>query len=253
MKIEELIERYYDNLNDNDLYIWKYISQHKWECQSISIGELASRCNVSHTTILRFTQKLHLKGYSEFKVYLRWDVNEQLEFDERIIDDSILDSTQLMHYMKEKDCTHIFELMDQAKRIFVYGSGEVQHNVACELKRIFAYRQKLFYHIEGSDETSIAAQFMNEHDVVFMISLSGSSRTIKNFAHQVKEQGAAIISMTRMESNPLANIADENLYITTHRYSTGKGADVYASMTPFFIIVDMLFLKYLKYRSTQDA
>ena len=69
MKLAELVNQHYKELSSNDLYIWDYIQAHRKECQNLSIVELAQRCHVSKTTILRFAQKLSLKGYSELKVY----------------------------------------------------------------------------------------------------------------------------------------------------------------------------------------
>ena len=73
MKLAELVNQHYKELSSNDLYIWDYIQAHGKECQNLSIVELAQRCHVSKTTILRFAQKLSLKGYSELKVYLSWE------------------------------------------------------------------------------------------------------------------------------------------------------------------------------------
>ena len=47
MKLEELVNRNYQQLNDNDLYIWNYIIHHRKECERLSIDELALRCSVS--------------------------------------------------------------------------------------------------------------------------------------------------------------------------------------------------------------
>ena len=71
MKLEELINKHYDQLNANDFHIWNYISNNKHECQKMAIDQLAYKCNVSRTTILRFAQKISLKGYSELKLYLK--------------------------------------------------------------------------------------------------------------------------------------------------------------------------------------
>ena len=82
MRLEELVNKHYDKLNHSDLYIWKYIFNHKKDCCNLTIDELANRCNVSRTTILRFAQKLSLKGYSELKIYLKWE-SEDKEFNEK--------------------------------------------------------------------------------------------------------------------------------------------------------------------------
>lgn len=252
MKLEELVDKYYVDLNANDLYIWKYISQHKWDCQNLSIQELAKRCNISHMTIIRFAQKLKLKGYSELKVYLRWEANEQVAFDDKVIDDVSADYLKLIEYIKNQDFHRIFDMFDQADRIFIYGTGEIQKNVAKEFKRIFMYRQKIVHLIEGNDETAIISNFLTDKDVIILISLSGSSTLIKNFAHTLKQHGVNLISITRMEPNDLALIADENLYVTTRQYNTGRGSDLYGSNTSFFILIELLFMKYLQYEYKKD-
>lgn len=58
MKLDKLVDEHYHELNEIDLYIWQYILHHKRECQKMSIKDLAYNCNVSHTSILRFTKKL---------------------------------------------------------------------------------------------------------------------------------------------------------------------------------------------------
>ena len=60
MTLDELVESRYDELNENDLYIWQYIFHHKTECQKMSIQQLAHACNVSHTSIIRFTKKIEM-------------------------------------------------------------------------------------------------------------------------------------------------------------------------------------------------
>lgn len=252
MSIDQLISQHFDELNTTEKNIWNYIHQHKADCQQMSIAQLATCCNVSHTTILRFAQKLGLQGYSELKVYLRLSISEQADFDEDVLEDTCFDYEQLMRSMKEKDCSNIFAMMNQANRIFVYGTGEVQKNVAKELQRIFINAQKVIYHIEGFDETGIVTQYMDEHDMIFIISLSGSSNIVKRFVEKLKVCNVKIVSITRLEQNELAQYADESLFINTRFHNTGKGVQVYSSMTSFFMMIDLLFLKYLRYQAQRE-
>lgn len=46
MKLEELINQYYNTLKPNDLYIWKYIATHKSECKILQLMNLP--INVIH-------------------------------------------------------------------------------------------------------------------------------------------------------------------------------------------------------------
>ena len=45
--------------------------------KNMTIEELARKCNVSRTTVLRFTKKLSLKGFGEFKVHLRMENDDK--------------------------------------------------------------------------------------------------------------------------------------------------------------------------------
>lgn len=73
----ELLNQYSDRLSENDLYIWDYVEKHKKQCENMTIEELARKCNVSRTTVLRFTKKLSLKGFGEFKVHLKMENDDK--------------------------------------------------------------------------------------------------------------------------------------------------------------------------------
>ena len=85
MRIEELVNTHYDKLTENDIHIWQYIATHRKECEDLSIDELASRCYVSRTTVMRFAKRIGLHGYAELKLYLkmnrRTDNEKQKGFD----------------------------------------------------------------------------------------------------------------------------------------------------------------------------
>ncbi len=72
-KLDVVINENYSKLNTIDMYILTYIQNNLHECTSLSIAELAKRCNVSTATILRMAQKLNFSGYSEFKFFLKDD------------------------------------------------------------------------------------------------------------------------------------------------------------------------------------
>lgn len=107
MRLEELVEANYDKLNENDFYIWRYIVYHKNECKEMSIQQLAEKCNVSHTTILRFVHKLGLDGYSEMKVYLKWESKNKTYVKEKDIKTSCNCIEKTMDEIRCMDLTNI--------------------------------------------------------------------------------------------------------------------------------------------------
>ena len=70
---------------------------------------------------------LSLKGYSELKIYLKWE-SEDKEFNEKDYLKVVCnDITKFINDMQEKDFSSVCNLMYNAKRIFVYGTGAVSY------------------------------------------------------------------------------------------------------------------------------
>ncbi len=252
LKLEEVINQYYHQLNENDLYIWEYISKHKKACETMSIDQLALNCNVSRTTILRFTQKLSFKGYVEFKVHLRMD-NECTK--ENLSNSVSISSNyeELLSDMVQKDYTSILKLIYSSRKVFVIGTGMVQRTVAKELKRIFYCANKLFYDIGGETELEALTKFIKSEDLVIIISVSGEADYILDFAKEMKVQHVPLVSITKKENNPLAQLSDESLYISTTVLEQSIYKREYESLTTYFLLAEMLFLRYLDFVEEQEA
>lgn len=248
MRLEELVNKHYDKLNHSDLHIWKYVFNHKKDCCNLTIDELANRCNVSRTTVLRFAQKLSLKGYSELKIYLKWESEDKEVDGQDYLKVVCNDITKFMNDMQEKDFSNVCSLMYNAKRIFVYGTGAVQSAVAVELKRIFLSGHECIYNIQGKAEADMILNTVSDKDLIVLISLTGESDHIKRLAKQFKLRNVPIISITKLKNNTLARLSNENLYINTSMHDLGRGME-YESTTLFFTLAEMIFLKYSMYKN----
>ncbi|MDV4150439.1 MurR/RpiR family transcriptional regulator [Clostridium sp. AL.422] len=251
MKIEELINKHYDKLNYNDKYIWNYIQKNKKKCCNLTINELAEKCNVSRTTILRFAQKLSLKGYSELKVYLQWDVDQDDKIKCNCIDIVSNDFIKCINDLREKDFSPVCKVMKDAKRVFIYGTGAVQNAVAYEIKRIFLSAGEYFHVIEGVEEREMLLNMITPEDIIIIISLKGESNKIIDFAKKLNILNIPIISITRLKNNELARLSNQNLYITTSRINIGTDIP-YEATTSFFVLIEILFLNYIKYKNSID-
>ena len=67
-----------------------------------------------------------------------------------------------------------------------------------------------------------------------------------NLAKRLRVKGAFLISVTRMSNNPLSVCCDENLYIESVHAEVGEYGD-YESTTPYFILIELLYLAYQNY------
>lgn len=248
MALGDLVKVNYKKLNENDLIIWKYIDTHRKQCCQYTIEELAKECNVSRTTILRFAKKLSLDGFSELKIHLKMEQDRFIKPDADIVHLVCNDYRKRIDEMEKADYTNIFKRIYEAKRIFIYGSGAVQSFVAKEFKRAFLSAQICMYHVEGNrGEQDLISDLLQEGDLVWIVSLSGESNHVIEFAKTVKMKGIPVISMTKMKNNTLAQMSDESLYVSTSTVGTAY-IDNYETTTLFFMTVELLLIKYLIYQ-----
>lgn len=246
MRLEELMNQYSDRLSENDLYIWNYVENHKKQCENMTIEQLAGKCNVSRTTILRFTKKLSLKGFGEFKVHLKMENDDNKKETSKAVK-VCLAYEEMLQDIVQQDFHEIIKLIYQAKRIFVFGTGMVQRTVAKEFKRLFYFVNKNFYDFDGITEYETVLSYMNNEDLLLIISVSGEGVHMIDFAKRAKIKGVPIISITKQKKNSLAELSSYNLYISTTTVEQNIYKGRYESMTSYFILSEMLFLRYLEY------
>lgn len=248
MAIADLVKINYKKLNENDLYIWNYIDSHRKECCQCTIEELAKKCCVSRTTILRFAKKLSMEGFSELKIHLKMEQDKASRPEQDIVKLVCNDYRKRIDDMEKNDYSNICKLIYEAKRIYVYGSGAVQSFVAKEFKRAFLSAKICMCLIEGHRaEQDLIADILQEGDLVIIVSLSGESNHVVEFAKILKMKGIPIISMTKLKNNTLAQMSTESLYINTSHVATSHIAN-YETTTLFFMTVELLLIKYLKYQ-----
>ncbi len=252
MALSELINKYYDRLNQNDIYLCQYISTHKKECSQLTIDELSARCNISRSSILRFAQKLSLSGYSELKVCLKLEVRQNLMIQRDILTEVCEDYHRAIEDFKARDCQGVCQLMYDAKRVFVYGTGSMQVSVAREMQRKFLYVKKCIYVIAGAGELKPLLDMLTDGDVVIIVSLSGESEHAIACARALKIRNIPIISFTKLKTNQLARLSNETLYAGTSLISSAVN-DNYETSMLFFMLTEILLVKYMIFKSQKET
>ena len=251
--LEEIINNNYSKLNENDLYILKFICSNKKECTNVSINDLADKCNVSRTTILRFAQKLGFKGYSEFKVFLSWEEkeksNDQTEGD--YVNKFYLDLEETKKNLNQKNLQEMSKIIYDSDRVFVYGTGVTQKNIAKEMQRTFLVSRKYLYLIEGETELQTVLSDVTSKDVLIIITLNGNRDFLNRIVNSLNINGIKYISMTKFSDNVVARNTPYNLYISSTIINAGKD-QVHESIALFFLLVDILFREYLIYAENQS-
>lgn len=245
MNIEELMNRYYASFSENDKYIASCIIQHKQDCIQLSIDEFALRYHVTKSSLSRFAQKLALQGYSAMRSIIRLE-NSTPKPLTSFLDTAIHNYHKMIENMRTKDFHTLFERFEKAERILIFASGYSQSKVASECKRMFMPVQKKIFTMHGHDMASAFTNMATNKDLIFLISLTGESEYILKMAKDLRLRQIPTVSLTRMDANSLSECCDENLYI--HSIEVPEQYSIsYEITTPYFILIEMLFLSYREY------
>ena len=245
MRMDELLNYYYDEMSDNEKYVCHYLAGHYEECSRKTVEEFAADCNVSKPLLIRFAKKLGLSGYSELKAQIRIERRESEPDAEGLLQAMTDGCHKMMEDLVKKNLTSLFEKIFLADRVFVYGSGSSQARAASEMKRIFLPAKEMI-HLHGHDLLCTLKKIAQPQDLVIIISLSGESEHVAELAKALKVSNVPAVSITRLRSNTLASLCQENLYIHSIRIPVKYDME-YETSTPYFILIEYLYLSYQNY------
>lgn len=252
MRLEELVNKNHNKLNENDLLIWQYIQSHKKECSVISIEELAKKCCISRTTISRFSRKLSFEGFRELKIHLKLECEEDKAVKPILLDDVCQNYIKGIQIARDMDMRDICEHIHRADRLFVFGTGEAQNAAAQMLRRMFLYANRFFVVLAGKSELTVVLEDLQKDDFMLIISFSGENNLAVNAAKTVKSKGVYLLSLTELSSNTLAELSDRSLYITATPLMQVGGA-VFETCSSYHNVLEILCIKYLLYHREKEG
>ncbi|SDF68558.1 transcriptional regulator, RpiR family [Fontibacillus panacisegetis] len=218
MNLEGLINKYYDQLNDNDLHIIGYISQNIELSKDKTVTEIAKYCNVSPSTIIRTTKKLGFSGYSEFRYFLKEEADRLKEI--KVPNNQYFNSSVLLKDVQEtiklfdedKSLENIYKLFLESKNIFAYGTGYGQNLMLKEFSRCLLNNSIYLNIIPSKTELELISQLITPNDLLIVASLSGKIESIDSLIKSIVVKKVPTISVTVFSRNDLAYLANYNLY-----------------------------------------
>ncbi len=251
MSLEALVNENYKSFSESDLAVWKYLSGHRAECENIAIKKLAQKCCVSHSAVMRFAQKLGFKGFAELKLYLKMDGQKMPLHSELKHICSLYQ--RVMDSMCEKNCDPIFEALGRARQVYIFGEGMVQASIKKEFKRIFMSAGRMFYDVPSGLEMYNLIPLIGNGDFCILVSVSGQNKKMVETAEKLRIIGVPLMSITKNRENTLAHLCDFNLYVDESNLFETPMHWQYESTTAYFILIDILFFKYLEYHQRKEA
>lgn len=183
---------------------------------------LAANAGVSQSSIVKFTQRLGFKGYSEFKLALTEELGRKTALESQplhsniLADDPLAVTAQKLVQAKTDAMFHttnalrldefskVIEWLDQAKRVQITGIGGsalTAKDLAFKLLKL-----GITTLTEQDSHVQIAtARILSAGDVQIAISFSGERKEILVAAEAAKQQGATLIALTAREKTNSAN------------------------------------------------
>lgn len=246
LKFDELVSKNFNILNDSDKLILAYINENRKAVPYMGIEELAKECLVSRSTVMRFAQKLNLNGFSELKMIIKWELSVQKEASRNIVDTVCDTNINIINNFRKMDCDLICKDLFYARRIFVYGTGNIQRAASNEFKRILLSLGIIVENIAGEGELLKTMKLIDSKDIILLISQNGNSNIIKQACDYFNIKRVPVISLTFSGNNYLANHSDHKIFLQYEKIVLSDQSTI-KSVTMMFSIIEILCAKFIEY------
>ena len=252
MKLEARVSQNYDILNPNDLIIWNYIYQHKQQCMNMSIDALAKLCNVSRSTVMRFAQKIGMSGYGELKACLHLEMKDSdMSSTEHLCEIVCESNIKAIQYYQRQNYDSVCSLLYNAKRIFLYGTGQAQRSVCGEFRRMMISLNILVLDVPADGELMKIIKMMTPEDVILIVSKSGEGESLRNIMFELNSRGIPSISLTKYGNNTLSRMSTEKLFVNIEELAVLDETN-FVSMTLMFLMMEIVFTKFVEYKKSRE-
>ncbi|TXK83768.1 MurR/RpiR family transcriptional regulator [Paenibacillus sp. N3.4] len=249
------IEAAMASLSPMERKVATYILEHPQEVVSLSVQKLAEFANVSEATIVRLSRSLHCKGFQELKMRIAGDLSQsslptetyqEIHTDGSIGDliksvtnNNIVSIQDTLTVLSPESVEKAIATLSSARKIGVFGvgaSGVIAEDFKQKLTRINRWCEIG----TGFDAQATIAANLLPGDVVFGISYTGQTEDMIRSLGVAKKNGASVITLTRFGSNPVSDLADIQLFISTLEKSIRSGA--MASRIAQLNVIDILYV-----------
>ncbi len=217
-----------EELSANEKKIADFILENSALIRDYSSQNLAASVGVSQSSIIKFSQKLNYRGFTDLKLAIHEAVvksNHDEQVDENGIGSSAkADSIQeqiyniknaalltTMELNDEKRILSAVKVLEKSKRIQIIALGAgslVARNFASMLIQI---GKSVIAEVDTYIQLSSIAT-LGKGDAVMVISFAGQSAKMIQLTKQAKKAGVTIISLTSYNANPIKSLADVQLF-----------------------------------------
>ena len=242
----------YNSMGKSEKKVADWLFSHSGEMLPYSISDLAFKCDSSEATIVRFSKRLGLNGYSDLKLMLAKETDKKVilptitdEDDcfsifEKVCNDAYMSLERTKKTLNPEAMTDAARVISESRRVVLIGLGtsaSVAEDASNKLLR--AGCNSASY--SDTHMQAVAVSQLKRGDTLIGVSQSGSSKDIVEAMKIAGAHGATTIALTSKERSPIARAADIVLLTDTEetRHST-LGLNSHISR---LIVIDALCYK----------
>ena len=216
----------YNDMGKSEKKVADWLFSHSGEILPYSITDLASKCDSSEATIVRFSKRLGYSGYQELKLFLAQEYEKKVivpnitgaddcfSIFEKVCNDAYMSLERTKKTLSAESMTRAAKLISEARRVVVIGLG-TSAQVAEDASNKFLRAGCNSSAYADTHMQAIAVSQLKLGDVVIGISQSGSSKDIVEAMKTARSHGATTISITSKERSPIARQSDVLLLTDT--------------------------------------
>lgn len=243
----------YDSLYDAEKKVADYVIAHLDEVIEMSVSELASNCDASQATVMRFCKKVGCTGFYQLKIKLAGELKEQKDqtVSNEISLDNVEQSVQNIMVNKVEELKATFDNInpDEFKKIIdmILNAGMIEfaamgNTIPIAMDGAYKFNQLGLQAISSTvwESQAAFARTLKQGDVLFAISASGASRRLLDIVNIAKQNGAITIAVTNQHKSPLAEACD-HILLTATRENVFHNQVSFTRMAAMALI-DSLFL-----------
>lgn len=245
--IAGIINSYYPSLTHSEKKVADFVLNNLQQVIYYSVTDLADEAHVGETTVLRFCQKIGLKGYQAFKLTIAQNLSE-MSADENsseptnliqtIVNNTIGSLKDTASMINEEKIKTAIDMLHTANAIHFFGVG-TSGITALDAQSRFLRIGKQTRAITDSHLQAMSAATLSMGDVVIGLSISGSTRDTIESLKIAKENGAKTIAITYFKRSPITQYAD--IVLTGGmKESPLEGGSLSAKISQLFV-VDILW------------
>jgi DNA-binding MurR/RpiR family transcriptional regulator len=217
-----------DSMSANEKKLADFILENASLIRDYSSQQLAGSVGVSQSSVVKFSQKLGYKGFTDLKLAVHESVVVQSsnvsqlrgeakgDEDERSIKDWLfarkrdaISATAAINGNRALQAA--VDAIESAARILLIGVGDA-HLAARDLGYKLTMLGKPVIAEGDADVQKSCIPMLNRGDCLIVISASGKAPGLVELAKSAKRAGVALISLTDQGHNPLGAVATIRLY-----------------------------------------